>query len=188
MDSLFRQLTALLFVAGKPLTTKKIAALLSVEVASAAESLRALAAQFSPADSGMVLLHNNGEWQLATNPAEHALVEKMVKAELSGELTRPQLEALTVVAYCGPLTKPELETVRGVNCSLILRHLMLRGLVEEADSAGELLPRYCVSLEFLRHLGLTSVTELPDYAALHQHEYIVKALTDVKPENINHGL
>ena len=43
---------------------------------------------------------------------------------------------LTIIAYRGPITKLELEQIRGVNCSLILRNLMIRGLIQtEEDRA-----------------------------------------------------
>lgn len=126
-------------------------------------------------ESGVVLVNNNDEWQLVSNADLKAVTEKFVKAEISGELTKAQLEALTVVAYCGPITKPELEQLRGVNCSLILRNLMMRGLVKEVDGDG-LFPSYEVTMDYVRHLGLTSLSELPEYAELHNHSFVTQAL------------
>ena len=99
---------------------------------------------------------------MATRPEHSDLVSEFIKAEELGDLTRPQLEALSVLAYRGPLAKSELEQVRGVNCSLILRNLMIRGLVEPVNSEASL-PRYQVTVDFLRYLGLSSVKELPEY-------------------------
>ena len=80
---------------------------------------------------------------------------------MHGELSRPSLEALTILAYRGPLTRPELEQIRGVHSSLILRNLLLRGLIEEKEDARLGQPLYSVTLDFLRHIGLASVEELP---------------------------
>lgn len=113
---------------------------------------------------------------MAANPDNHESAENFLKAEVSGELTRPQLETLTVVSYCGPITKPELEQIRGVNCALILRNLMMRGLVKEADDPSGLLPKYEVTMEYLRHLGVNNLNELPDYDNLHNHEHISSTL------------
>src|SRR3989339_659375 len=71
-----------------------------------------------------------------------------------------------------PITRPELEQIRGVNCSLILRNLMMRGLVKEAEDPSGLLPKYEVTTDYLRHLGVTNLNELPEYEKLHNHEHI----------------
>jgi len=169
---------SILFVASKPLTAKKIAAVLKVPEENVETVLGELAEKYSGEESGIVLLQSNDEWQMVSNPDNKEATENFVKAEVSGELTRPQLETLTVISYCGPITKPELEQIRGVNCSLILRNLMMRGLVKEADDLTALLPTFEVTMEYLRHLGIMSLTELPEYAALHQHQYVTKTLEE----------
>ncbi|MDO8625942.1 MAG: SMC-Scp complex subunit ScpB [Candidatus Magasanikbacteria bacterium] len=175
MNELVRKIETILFVAGKPVSVKKLAKVLVVTEAAISAALLELTNKY-PAGAGVVLFNSGDEWQLVSNPEERELAEQFIKAEASGDLTRPQLEALTVVAYSGPITKPELEAIRGVNCSLILHNLLIRGLVEEREDSLELLPTYEVTMEYLRHLGVERVTELPDYATLHAHDYITKAL------------
>ncbi len=172
------QLESILFVASKPLTAKKIAVALKVSEEKVVRELNALAERYSGDGMGIMLLHINEEWQFTSSPANREATENFVKAEVSGELTRPQLETLTVVSYCGPITKPELEQIRGVNCSLILRNLMMRGLVKESEDLTALLPTYEITMEYLRHLGISSVSELPDYSELHHHHYITKTLEE----------
>ncbi len=169
------KLESLLFVASKPLTVKKLAKLLGDSTASILIALRSLAEKYG-AGSGIRLITTGEEWQLTTHPDNQTLVENLVKAEVSAELTRPQLETLTVISYCGPITKPELEQIRGVNCGLIIRNLLIRGLVKEVETEVNLVPTYEVTMEYLRHLGLTNISELPNYAELHQHEYITQTL------------
>ena len=121
-------------------------------------------------------MQNNEEWQMMSNPDNREAAENFLKAEVSGELTRPQLETLTVISYCGPITRPELDQIRGVNCSLIVRNLMMRGLVKEVEDATNLLPKYEVTMDYLRHLGLNNLNELPDYDKLHNHDHITNVL------------
>ena len=173
------KLETILFVASKPLGFKKIAKVLnapSEEIGAALETLRA---KYNTAESGIILVQNNDEWQMVSNPDNREAAENFLKAEVSGELTRPQLETLTVVSYCGPITKPELEQIRGVNCSLILRNLLLRGLVKEMEDPANLLPTYEATMDYVRHLGLNNLRELPDYDKLHGHENIVNAVSGV---------
>jgi segregation and condensation protein B len=174
--TLISQIESILFVASKPLSAKKIAKAMETDETAVGESLVVLAAKYNTPDSGVTLLQNNDEWQLVSSPGNRLAAEKFLKAEVSGELTRPQLETLTVISYCGPITKPELEQVRGVNCALILRNLLLRGLIKENDDAGGLLPTYEVTMDYLRHLNINSLSELPDYETLHNHEYVMKVL------------
>ncbi len=176
--SLANQLESILFVASKPLSVKRMAKVLNCSDDAIISELQTLFEKYAAANSGIVLLNNNDEWQMVSNPENRGVAENFVKAEISGELTRPQLETLTVVAYCGPITKPELDQLRGVNCALILRNLMIRGLVKESDDSSELLPKYEVTMDFVRHLGLQTVQELPDFNELHQHQFVQNILDE----------
>jgi segregation and condensation protein B len=174
--SLVTQLEAILFVASKPLTTKKLCEATGDASELVVQALADLGQKYAGESSGIHLVHAGEEWQLVTNPSERTIAERFMKAEISGELTKPQLETLTVISYCGPITRPELEQIRGVNCSLILRNLLMRGLIKESDELTALVPTFTVTVDYLRSLGLSSVEELPRYAELHKHEFIVGAL------------
>ncbi|MFA7654063.1 MAG: SMC-Scp complex subunit ScpB [Candidatus Magasanikbacteria bacterium] len=171
------KLETILFVASKPLNFKKLAKVLNAPSEEVSNALETLRARYNTAESGIIIIQNNDEWQLVSNPDNREVAESFLKAEVSGELTRPQLETLTVISYCGPITKPELETIRGVNCSLILRNLMMRGLVKELEDPANLLPTYETTMDYLRHLGINNLRELPDYDKLHNHANIVSVLS-----------
>lgn len=159
---------SILFAAGRPLAVQKLAELAGVAAGEVAAALGQLRALYQSHGHGLELIVHQGEAALATHPDNSELVRQFLKREELGELTRPQLEALSVIAYRGPITKAELEQVRGVNCSLILRNLMIRGLVQLTDEEGAA-PRYRVTVDFLSGLGFTSVEELPNYASLSHH-------------------
>ena len=172
MGNLSAKLESILFVASKPLSLKKIVKVLETTDQAVESALVELSSKYNQPDSGIIILQNRQEWQMVSNPENREVAENFLKAEVSGELTRPQLETLTVISYCGPITKPELEQIRGVNCSLILRNLLLRGLVKTTEQENALLPKYEVTMDYLRHLGLNSITELPNYQELHKHPYL----------------
>ena len=179
MSHLQSKIETILFVASKPLGLKKIAKALNMESVEALKILEELRLKYNHPESGIVILQNNDEWQMVSSPDNREVAENFLKAEVSGELTRPQLETLTVISYCGPITKPELEQIRGVNCSLILRNLMIRDLVKESDDPSKLLPVFEVTMDYLRHLGIKSVTDLPDYDKLHKHELVSQVLSAI---------
>ncbi len=172
--SLSAKLEAILFAAGKPLTLKKLAEVTAASASEVQAALKELQADYESGGRGFQLIVNQGEAALATHPDLTELVQEFVKREEYGELTKPQLEALSVLSYRGPLMKSELEQVRGVNCSLILRNLMIRGLVQEVGEGP--ITKYQVTVELLRHLGLSSVEELPEYQALSTDENLTRVL------------
>ena len=174
--SLLSQIESILFVAPKPLTIKQIVKATQKNVVEVEEALETLKMKYNHDDQGIHLLHEADQFQMSTNPANIEVVDLFIKDEVSGELTKAQLETLTVIAYRGPITKPELEQIRGVNCTLILRNLQMRGLTEEGDTQDKILPVYNLSINALRHLGINSASDLPDYETLHSHEFIEKAL------------
>ncbi|MFA6417282.1 MAG: SMC-Scp complex subunit ScpB [Patescibacteria group bacterium] len=172
------QLESLLFVSIKPLSLKELATALNVKAKEAETALEELAADYQRADSGLALIKNNNQYQLTTHEKHATLVKDFLKTETSGELSQPSLEALTIIAYRGPISKLELEKIRGINCSLIIRNLLMRGLIEEKFEKTKQENFYTVSLDFVRFLGLHDITQLPDYSKLHQASEINEALVD----------
>ena len=96
--------------------------------------------------------------------------------ELSGDLSKPSLETLTIIAYRQPVSKEELEQIRGVNCSMIIRNLLIRGLIEESTDKESLSINYSVTMDFLKYMGINSVDELSDYEKLNSDENLIKLL------------
>lgn len=165
-NTLQTQLQALLFASAKPLSVRQIAGHISLSVQEVETGLAELTAYMNTEESGIHVMKAADGYQLVTNPVCADIVGRLTKDE-AGELSRPSLETLTVIAYRGPITQPELEAIRGVQCSLILRNLLIRGLIVERDDAGKGEPVYTLSSDTLRYLGVHSEKELPDYAVFH---------------------
>lgn len=174
------EIESILFVSSRPLSVKRLVEATGHSRDEIKKALDDLVAEYDARpDGGLVVLRNGDEVQLATSPDHAEMVKEFLKDETFGELTRPALETLTIVAYRGPLTKAELEQIRGVNCSLILRNLMIRGLVEiiEAKDAHPGAPaQYRITFDFLRYLGLRQVSELPDFESLRSDENLQKLI------------
>ena len=166
------QLESLLFVSAKPLAISELANLIEVPASDIEETLTLLAEEYKEQGRGFILIQNNGQYQLTTSSDNAELVTKFLRDETSGELSQPSLETLTIIAYRGPIAKLDLERIRGVNCSLILRNLLLRGLIEEKMNKQKNENFYSVTLDFIKYLGISNITELPDYQKLHTEETI----------------
>lgn len=173
--NLASQIESLLFVSAKPLTLKKLAEICEVKEGEVSEAVNNLQERYKKEESGLQIIKSGQNVSLSTSPANADIARAYLKDELTGELTRPSLETLTIIAYRGPITKLDLEQIRGVNCSLILRNLLMRGLIEaEEGAAGQ--PLYNLSFDFLRFLGVSDTTELPDYEKLHSSDLLDKLL------------
>ena len=66
---------------------------------------------------------------------------------------------------------------------MIIRNLLIRGLIEESSDKNQLVTTYAVTMNFLQHMGIASVEELPDYEKLNSDENLNKLLAD----NIGEG-
>lgn len=179
MDYLQANIEAILFVATKPLGMRQLARALQADERAVHDALDALAAARNVVESGVHIVRNGDDVQMVTNPAAAKLVEDYLNVELDPELTRPSVETLTIVAYRGPVTKSEIEAIRGVNCSLIVRNLLLRGLIVEKDDTVKMQPVYALSTDALRFFGVHRVEDLPDYATLHANAKIDQLLSSL---------
>jgi len=138
------QIEALLFIAAKPLTVKKLSDLVSAPSQIVTHTLERLHKRYTERGGGIRLIKSGTSWEMVTSDDVSEIVASYVKQEVSGELTKPSLETLAIVAYRGPLTRAEIEHIRGVNCSVILRNLLIRGLVEEMSDKKKLMPAFQV--------------------------------------------
>jgi segregation and condensation protein B len=190
MDNLLSQLESLLFVSAKALATKQLLELTGVSQDDLTKALEALTERYSQAGSGLSLLHDNHKYQLVTNSNNSELIKSFLHQELNSDLSRPSLETLTIIAYRGPIAKSDLDRIRGINCSQILRNLLLRGLVEIKSGYKDGETYYQVTFDFLKFLGLASLSDLPDYDRLHHDQAVEQFLgqqevTDPAPTSIS---
>lgn len=176
------QLEALLFVSIKSLSIKELVAACHASSLEVEKALKELASDYLDLNRGLVLIEQNGQYQLTTAPAQASLIKEFMKSEVTGELSQPSLETLTIIAYRGPISKLELDRIRGVNCSLIIRNLLLRGLIEEKFDKNKEENYYTVTLDFIRFLGISNISELPDYKKLNQSE-VLQEMMSVDTEN-----
>ena len=176
MNKLNSKIESLLFAATKDLRISEIAGLVAISKDEAKNGVLSLSKELEEQNCGIVVVENNGKYRLATHPENSKIVQQMISVEMTGDLTPASLEALTVIAYRGPVSQIELEQIRGVSCTVILRNLLIKGLIEKCgkNNIGE--EDYQISFEFLKYLGVSSVRELPGYDNLHQDKNLLEFL------------
>jgi segregation and condensation protein B len=160
--TLEQKIEAVLLFKNEPVSYKDLAKALEASESDVRSAVSALAE--SLVDRGIVVVDDGAEIALGTHPKASELIEKMQKEELSRELGRAGLETLSIVLYKGPVSRREIDYIRGVNSGFIVRNLLIRGLIERTESAsGERSFSYRPTLELLRHLGVKSREELPEF-------------------------
>lgn len=158
-------LEALLFHYGDPIAPKKIAEVLGMKEPQAEALVETLAKALAADPArGLMVLKSGREVQLVTKPEMQGICKAIIKEEFHEELTPAALETLSLIAYLGPVSRPTIDYIRGVNSSYTVRNLMMRGLIERSQEEKGHAFAYRTSFDFLKHMGLASVEELPEYA------------------------
>jgi segregation and condensation protein B len=172
-------LESVLFATAQPMSVKKLAELASADTKDVEEALKTLQSRLEASGSGTTIVRSGQMAELVTHPDAAGLVRSVLKQEMQGELTKPSLETLAILAYRGPLTRPEIEQIRGVQSALILRNLLLRGLIEQKEDARLGQPIYAATVAFYKHIGVNGPEQLPDYETLRGHSAVAQALQEL---------
>lgn len=169
-------LVAVLFVRAEPLTIAELAGALDVsreELARAAELAAVLLE-----GTGLMLQSHRGQLQLVSHPDASWAVQRALRPEVSGRLSRPALETLAIVAYRQPVTRAAIEAIRGVNCDAVLERLEAHDLVAEvgrSDGPGRA-RLFGTTMRFLQVVGLSSIDQLPPLATSGREEWLSQAV------------
>lgn len=158
---------SILFSIGEPISIEKLAKTLLKNQGLIKKAIDELVEDYEKENRGLRIIKKGEKIQLVSSPENSQYIEKLIKHELQEDLTPASLEALAVIAYRGPITRAEIEEIRGVNCSYILRNLLIRGLIERKGHLEDARAYiYEISFDFLKKLGLSSIEELPEYKKL----------------------
>ncbi len=155
---------AILFAAGEPLETERIALTLNILERDAQCLMEELAAKYEQNGSGLQVLRLGNMWQLGTRAEFAPLIRTALETKRMQPLSNAAMEALTIVAYNQPVSKGFVERVRGIDSSSVVNSLVDKGLLEEAgriDVPGHPIA-YRTTPLFLRAFGLSSLDDLPD--------------------------
>lgn len=163
--ALMQTVEALLFVADKPLSYKKLRTVLGGAATKDIEAAVAeIRSRLADADSPLELREIGGGLKLCTKRHYAPFIKKLYGVRASaGKLSTAALETLAVVAYKQPVIRAELEAIRGVASDSAVHTLLDRKLIE-VKGYREVPGRpaeYGTTQDFLMYFGLNDVSELP---------------------------
>ena len=157
-------LETLLFSSPEPINQKKFNEILDVdEVVDMKALVDELNDEYVKLKKGLMVKKISGGYQILTDPMYHHYIEKMFIKKKKMTLSRPALEALSIIAYKQPIIRSEIESIRGVDCGGVIKTLMERNFIKvrgRSKSPGRPL-LFCVTKQFLESFGLNKISDLP---------------------------
>jgi segregation and condensation protein B len=154
---------SLLFVAGEPLTPRRIQDALELREPSVIREVMAdLAADYEARGGGFYLDEVAGGYQLRTRPEHRDAVRRLLSAG-NARLSPAALETLAIIAYRQPVMRADIDHVRGVDSGGVLRALLERRLIRvlgRKEIPGRPLI-YGTTRQFLEVFGLRDLKDLP---------------------------
>ena len=165
LSKLKSQILSILFVASKPVSIQEILDTLEIDEPTINAVIEEIISENH--NTGIILLAHGDKLQLASNPENSSQVKKFLSLELREKLSDAAIETLAIILYKQPVSKAEIENIRGVNSQYTIRQLLIRGLIEKVSSSSDKrVQNYKTTLEFMQHLGITNMSELPDFEEL----------------------
>lgn len=170
------KIEAILFWKGEPQSIKKLAEIFQQPISEIIQALEILKTKL--VDRGLVLITKEDEICLGTAPQMSETIERLTKEELIKDLGKAGLETLSIILYRGPISRSEIDYIRGVQSNFILRNLQIRGLIEKViDLKDQRKFLYKPTFDLLNFMGLTQITDLPEFLNIQTEFEQIKADT-----------
>jgi segregation and condensation protein B len=154
-------LEAILFLYGEPIAHDMLARLLKISEEDVIACIAQLKDNLTDTKRGLMLLEKGDTCMLITKPQFASFLESFIKDDLKEDLTPAAVETLSLIAYFGPIMRAQIDYIRGVNSSFMLRNLLVRGLIERTNKGNAYV--YEVTADFLKHMGVACIQDLPQY-------------------------
>lgn len=168
---------SLLFVSDKPLLNREIKAVIKDDLpenVKVEDILKEMQQEYVALNRAFELKFVADGWTFATKPEYSVWIKKLLKEKTILKLSPSAMEVLAIIAYKQPITRAEIDNVRGVDCGGVIDTLTDRKFIKivgRKETLGRPL-LYGTTQEFLRHFGLSHLSELP----------VIESAKDVLPE------
>ena len=114
---------------------------------------------------GFRLVMMGEKYKLVTKIEHYEYLNRLVENEKNEKLTQSSFETLAIIAYNQPITRGEIDEIRGTDSNYQIKKLLYKNMIKEVGKS-ELPGRpilYSVTNEFIDHLGLSSINDLPSF-------------------------
>ncbi|MBR3627406.1 MAG: SMC-Scp complex subunit ScpB [Elusimicrobia bacterium] len=157
---------SLLFVSDKPLLNREIKAVIKDDLPEnikIEDIMKEMQQEYVQLNRAFELKFVADGWTFATKPEYSNWIKKLLKEKTILKLSPSAMEVLSIIAYKQPITRAEIDNIRGVDCGGVIDTLTDRKFIKivgRKETLGRPL-LYGTTQEFLRHFGLSHLSELP---------------------------
>lgn len=158
---------AILIQGSDPIDEATMAEAIGVPTEYVEQALAILVEKYQPDSCGFELRKLAGGWRYWSKASYSEVLERWVVSGQQAKLSQAALETLSVIAYLQPIGRQRVSAIRGVNVDSVVKTLMARGLVEEAELDEQTHAQLFVTTDlFLEKMGLATLDDLPPLAPL----------------------
>jgi len=154
---------ALLFASPHPLTQKQVNQIFDTDAPNLNNVIAELKKKYQTENHAFEIQTIAGGYQLNSKPEFELWIRRLLNKTGKLYLSSAALESLAVIAYKQPVNRFEIESIRGVDCSGVLKTLLSKNLVcikGRDDGPGRPL-LYGTTDDFLEAFGLGKISEIP---------------------------
>ncbi|MCL2069331.1 MAG: SMC-Scp complex subunit ScpB, partial [Oscillospiraceae bacterium] len=123
LDTMERDIEAVLFACGEPVEAGKLAGVLGCEQRTVELLVERIRDRYQAAGSPLDIIRVGAAYQMCTMPEYGGVIRAVLELKRNTVLSQAALEVLAIVAYNQPVTRALVEQVRGVDCSMLIRSL-----------------------------------------------------------------
>ena len=158
-----RIIEALLFASPEPLNQKKLSHIFDGDIPDLKLSVERLNSFYNKNNQSIEIINVAGGYQLRTKQEFSIFIKKLFNNNFQNSISQAALESLSIIAYKQPVSKSSIESIRGVDCSGVIKTLLKKSLIQikgRDDGPGRAL-LYITSKEFLISFGIDKLSDLP---------------------------
>ena len=154
---------ALLFASPEPLTQTRINLIFENDPPKLDNTIMELNSNYKKANRSFRIQEISGGFQITTLPKFDIWIKRMLDKSGKLALSTAGMETLAIIAYKQPVSRFNVESIRGVDCSGVIKTLLSKNLVRiKGRDEGPGRPLlYATTDKFLENFGLNRISDLP---------------------------
>ena len=156
-------LEALLFATPEPLSQTRVNLIFQNGAPKLDDAIEKLNTYYKKNKRSYTINSIAGGYQITTLPKYDKWIKRMFDKSGKITLSTAAIETLAIVAYKQPINRFNVESIRGVDCSGVIKTLLTKNLIKikgRDDSPGRPL-LYSTTNDFLENFGLNRISDLP---------------------------
>jgi len=154
---------ALLFASPEPLTQTRINLIFETDPPKLDNAVKELNRHYEKANRSFRIKRIAGGFQLTTLPEFDIWIKRMLDKSGKLALSTAALETLAIIAYKQPISRFNVESIRGVDCSGVIKTLLSKSLIwiKGRDEGPGRPLLYATTDKFLENFGVNRISDLP---------------------------